>query len=62
MNLASVFPCHGHKVPALVALPFDVGFLCLVFKGSLLIARIELLLTVTALFAGASWWITHIQS
>lgn len=62
MNLASIFPFHGHNVPALIAFLFGVGFLCLVFKAPRAVTKVVLLLTAVALFAGAFWWITHIRS
>ncbi|MHC1766637.1 MAG: hypothetical protein AB9869_20420 [Verrucomicrobiia bacterium] len=62
MNLASIFPFHGHNLPALIAILFGVAFMCLVFKAARLVGKIVLFLTASALFAGAYWWITHIRS
>ncbi len=62
MNLDRFAPFHGHNLPAMIGFLVGLGCLWLVFKVGKFVARVVLCLIAAVLFAGAYWWITHIQS
>jgi energy-coupling factor transporter transmembrane protein EcfT len=62
MNSDSLFPFHGHNLPAATVLLAGIAFLFLVFKAGKLVTKVVLFLIAAACFAGAYWWVTHIRN